>query len=285
MQTNHWRRRCAPALVVSALFPLLGAGCAKAPTNPIPPDISRQLVVSFSVDREINPNYQYFVLINFADSPGEAGPVPVVIGPQQTGTPSTSWGNGFAAPDPLSSGQGFVGFVRYGSGAYRFSRVATADPATGALYPVALGIFEDLGRPDQIINDPASGGQRNTLSFQLNLARLPGYVRGPGPDGQTGTADDVIPRYVQINLLATDNVPVNSVRPDEQKTWDALGDGRVTGEINTYLTIPLDQDATYSEVQRNIEPPDNDVRERLEGVINEPDLDIRDWTIEIRSGR
>lgn len=288
------RRTAFSAVAAAAAFAFL-AGCAKVPAGTVPTTRGRQLVVSLSVDREINPNYYYFVLINLTDDQNDAGPVPVVQGPLPQGPPSGTWGNGFAAPAPFGNNpqQGFVGFVRYGPGGYGVYRVGV-NTATNTLLSPVLNVFDFLNRPDVILNDPTSGGRANTMAFQLDLSRLPNYVR-PGADGVLGTADDTTARFVQINLLATDNVPAGSVDPFARKNWDALGDGRSGGlndpvnvgnpGINTWLTIPLDQDITRTETETNLEPPDNDVRERLEGVAPDPDLDIRDWTIEIRSPR
>jgi len=281
MQNTLLLRLLSAALIVPALGLLLSS-CARVPNDLNPNARGKQLVVTMRMEREVRQDYFYFVLINLTDDVADAGPVPIVQGPP--------WNNGFAAPAPLPANrQGFVGFVRYGTGGY--STFGVARDQNGNLANPTLNQFAFLERPDIILNDPVTG-RRDTIAFQLDLSRLPGYVR-PGPDGQLNTADDTTARYVQINFLATDSLPVGSVDQFARKTWDALGDGRSGGlndpvdlgnpGINTYLTLPLDQNVTRTETEANLEPPDNDVRERLDRVLTEPDLNLVDWTVEIRS--
>jgi hypothetical protein len=285
-------RRLAVAAALMGAPALLTNSCARVPESAGTRTRGKQLTVSLTVEREINPNYFYFVLINLTDEDSDPGPVPVVQGPP--------WGNGFAAPirqSPSSAltvpfgQQGFVGYVLFASGQYQVYALRS-DPNSGLLLNPVLGptSFDLLSRPDIVSPVPAGG---NAIEFQLDLARLPGYRRGNGPDNVAGTADDVIARYVQINLLATDNLPVGSVDPLARKTWDALGDGRVGSfndpanggnpGINTYVSIPLDQNLVTSEDERNLEPPDNDVRERLDRAVAEPDLNIVRWTVRLQN--
>ena len=274
------RRRTLSRLAALVLLPALLSGCAKYPDDRQAAG-GKQIVVSMQVAGRIRPEYFYFVLINLTDDPNDAGPVPVVDIP---------WGNGFAAPAPLPANrQGFVGYVTHNQfepQIYGVYRVAPVDPAQpdGPLTNPVIRNFQPLGLPDAYT--PVDAQNTNTLSFRLDLARLPTFRR-PGPDGVLNTPDDTTARYMQINLLATNTLPLGA-ESNVFKTWDALGDGRVTGGIetggiNTWFTISLDQNVVRRESEVNLEPVDNDVREKLDRVVTDPDLDIRDWTIEIRS--
>lgn len=276
-------RRGAVALLLPALLGpiLLSSGCARYPQNTIGGSGGKQLVVTMRVRGRIrttpppdlpgapSPTYYYFALINFTDDVGDAGPVPVVNIP---------WGNGFAAPAPLPANrQGFVGFVRIdafqqqGYGVYRVPATDPSNPDSPLFNPVTAN-FERLGLPDRY--SPLAAGDA-VISFQLDLSRLPAYLRNRGNGTRTPA------RYVQINLLATNNLP-QGADENAPKAWDALGDGRDTGAINTWLIIPLDQDVVQTNEQTNLEPA-GDVREKLGAAVEDPDLDIVGWTVEIRS--
>lgn len=257
-----------PLLAVAAA--LVGAGCARYPDNESATP-RKQLLVTLTVRGEIQrldalTPYYYFVLINLVDTIGEAGPVPVVDRIGGTG----DWGNGFAAasqsnPDP-NAAQGFIGFVQYdrfqGQNGYQVYRVQGN--------PIQRN-FVRLGTPDAA-QTPQPG--ERTLSFRLDLSRL--KLSPNDPDK----------RFLQINLLATNNLPAGV--NDAPKLWDALGDGTQTGSINSFLTLDITQNIT----RRNVDlpfgdpsrEPENDVRDHLDrGNVSEPNLDIVDWTIEVRS--
>lgn len=283
--------RCVAA-AAAALVPLLlllggAAGCARTPETATLRG-GKDLYVTLTVAGQIRraggggtgaqPPYYYFVLVNLTDEPTDAGPVPVVNSP---------WGNGFAAPAPIpANGQGFVGFVRYdtfqpfqGYGVYRVARTNPNDP-NSPLFNPTLARFEAEGAPDAFT--PVTADRPDQIQFRLNLARLPGFFR-PGADGVLGTADDTTARYAQINFIATNTLPQNDQNNQTViKYWDALGDGN-TGQINVPLTVSLDQNRVLTNAQSADPEPTGDVREQLAGRVNEPDLDIADWTIEVRS--
>jgi hypothetical protein len=234
------------------------AGCARYPENR-DTGPGKQILVTLRVRGRVQPPdalqpYYYFVLINRTDNLTDPGPVPVV---------STPWGNGFAAPAQAGA-QGFVGFVRFdrfqpqGYGVYRVAVI------NGQLDNPVNNRFEYLGPPDAFA--PIDAGDA-TLSFRLDLARL------PNPDA----------RYLQFNLLATNNIPFASDDPFAPKLWDALGDG-TTGEINVPVTIDTTQNTVRTNANSGQIEPERDVRERLDGPrVDEPNLDIVDWSVEIRS--
>ncbi len=233
-------------------------GCAKSPTSGGDDDASRKfLIVTMTVRGQIQPRdsltpYYYFCVINRTDTISDPGPVPVVDRP---------WGNGFAAPAPTASGdnQGFIGFVKYDRSGYRCFRVI-GNPTQGS--------FTDLGQPDGA-TAPQTG--EKTLSFRFDLNRL------------KLTPEEVEKRYVQINLIATNNIPIAA--EEAEKVWDALGDGR--GDAGTgSLNAPITLDATQNIIRRNSDfntEPANDVRDHLGPIVDDPNLDITDWSVEIRS--
>lgn len=212
----------------------------------------------------------YFVLINRSDDPNEGGPVPVVAPP---------WGNGYAAP-ARQGGQGFVGLVRYDNHSRSnsgYDVIAITNPDGTIVNPVTLGAYSGnyKGSPDSDTppqNGQNSGrtltpGDQNTLSFRLDLGRLPNANQ----------------RYLWINLLATNNLPQGST--DAPKIWDALGDGGDTGRINSAIRLDTTQNQQYlnSRQGQDTREPTSDVRDHLGTLVDAPDLDIIDCSLEIRS--
>jgi len=254
--------RLAPFVLLPLLA--LSLSCARIP--PGPQQTGRLLRVTFNVRGPIatggvNPN-RYFVLINRVDNPAEAGPVPIVTRP---------WGNGFAAPSQIGS-QGFVGFVLYdafqGIGGYGLYSLQVPGTST-LLKPDSLGFaaFEGLfiGVPTNYVTPQAGESQ---LNFQIDLNQL------PFPDKQ----------YLQINILATNAIPQGA--DDTPKRWDALGDGTNSepGSLNSWITIDTTQSTIRTNTETRLEPDAVDVRDRdLPGLVNQPDIDITDWRIELRN--
>ncbi|MGC4047254.1 MAG: hypothetical protein QM758_25935 [Armatimonas sp.] len=247
-----------------ALLPLLALSCARIP--PGSEQSGRLLRVTFKVRGQIssggvNTN-RYFVLINRVDTPADAGPVPIVTRP---------WGNGFAAPSQVGA-QGFVGFVLYdafqGIGGYGLYSLQVPGTTT-LLQPASLGFaaFEGLriGVPTNYVTPQAGESQ---LSFQIDLNQL------PLPDKP----------YLQINILATNAIPQGA--DDTPKYWDALGDGTNSepGSLNSWITIPVEQSTIRTNTETRLEPDVPDVRDRdLPGLVSQPDIDITDWSIELRN--
>lgn len=279
--TLHFRPRCRrhvasflPFLTLVTLS-LLGLSCARTPTVTNATN-KTFLIVNMTVRGRIQPSdatipYYYFCLINLTDNQNDAGPVPILNPP---------WGNGFAADKQPPGGQGFVGFVRYdrfqGQGGYGLYAVPKDE--NGAFIRAATvpqSGFIPLGQPDSY-RTPQLG--ESLLTFQVDLNRL---KRDPL------NADEPLPQYVQINLINTDKLPqgVDNV----PKSTDAFGDS-TTGTLSTYVTLQTN----ISRILRNsdlqpdgdlspAEPTQIDVRDRQTGaIVNEPNLDIVDWTIEIR---
>jgi hypothetical protein len=253
------RRLCFRVVFVVAVI----GGCARVPPGSVT-GTDKILVVSFTVrgaldiNRQPSGNY-YYVLINRTNNQFDPGPAPVVGPP---------WGNGFAAPETASA-QGFVGFVRYSREEGATGVGVYSCQVGGQLLNPALGSFTPLGPPDNV-QTPQPGD--STLSFQLDLARLPNANM----------------RYLQINILATNVLPQGA--DNTTKYWDALGDGRngtdtgTGGGLTNYVILDTEtnQIVTNSQQVGGTQEPANDVRNGLGPVVDDATLDIVDWTIQLR---
>ena len=258
---------------LASLGSALMTGCARYPSGIATSGPRLLMVVSFTVRGRIQQPgdsttpFYYYCVINRTNNLNDSGPVPII---------STPWGNGFAAPDPKqgvpagqSFAQGFVGFVRYSAqNGYRvFSAAVNGPDGKPVLQNPVNNNFTDLGPPNQA-QTPQAG--ESALSFQLDLSRL------PNNDTQ----------YIQVNFITTNYLPIGVTDAGIHKLWDALGDPG-QGDPNHYVTFPA-RAISLSNSQNPIEPDRNqpgDVRDTFDGrQVNEPDLDIVDWAIQIQSG-
>jgi len=214
-------------------------GCAKLPPEGSIP-VTKRLVFTVTTANPLNPNYIYMVALNPSTdvNPTTQGPVPVVAQP---------WGNGFVAG-------GCSNFVWW-------------DPSQppGAHYTIyqfvdaSLINFVRTSVPVDSTEPPVGTGR--TLQFTIDLAQIAPSV-------------DVANSYqnIQINLLTMDRRPQGN--DTGGKNWDALGDGRIPSQINTWVTIPLRVSGVYTnQTFSNIEPT---------GDVADPALDIVDFSIEVR---
>lgn len=246
------RKKALAAALAGLALLLLPTGCAKSPGGQTS-GTGPQLIISMTVAGRIRPDYSYFVLFNNAnDTNGTNGPIPVV---------STPWGNGFAAGRTADGG--LTHFVRFDP----------SQPQGGyGVYAIVPGsnlrTFQYLGAPLQVTTGS------NTLSFRIPLSQL-ATLGVPAGSVQN----------LQINFLATNTVPQDP-NYGGTKFFDALGDARQPGGVNNYITISTAQSAIYDNSTKNIEPSnESDVTEAGNGVfrpVNEPDLDIRDFRVEVR---
>ena len=248
-------RLIQPFVVAAALVNL--PGCAKAPAG-ISGSTGTQLVVTMSVQGKIRSDYYYFALFNPVATPTTStGPVPVVAPP---------WGNGFAA------GQ-FSAFVRY-DGSQPFSGYGfyIVVPGSNMLQ------FQGPGAPTQytpVQQDPGTGQLvGKTITFQIPLSAL---ATSSLPVGQIG--------YVQVNFVATSRIPVNPT-DTTPKLFDALGDPRSAGGLNNPVAISVTQSGLYQNSNQVLPEPQGDVGEWVNSQFQsneDPDLDIVDWRIEVRT--
>lgn len=127
------------------------------------------------------------------------------------------------------------------------------------LDPDRLQVFQSLGLPLEASISADGKSMRVVIDF-ASLAL----------DGQ----DPAEIKVLQINIIATDRTPKDP-NDTSLKMWDALGDSRQFP--NAYLTLMTDADRVLRNADTNLEPAGDVVNG------NDPDLDIVDWQIEVRS--
>ena len=225
---------------------LMFVGCAKYPDNAA--GNGRRLIVRFTVAGKVRPDYCYFVCINNSnDALGSNGPKPVLTAP---------WGNGYAA------GQ-FTHVVEYTSG--QTYGISTLYKIINPSNPINR---QPIGTP--LNTELSSDG--STLQFTIDLNSILN-------SGQT--VDQL--QALQINIIATNRVPLNP-NDTSSKYWDALGDGRDNTTINAYLHILTAQDGSWQNQSGALNyEPSGDVMDRDTPASVDPDLDIVDWQVELRS--
>lgn len=127
------------------------------------------------------------------------------------------------------------------------------------LDPDRLQVFQPLGAPLEASVSADGKSMRVVVDF-ASIAR----------EGQEPA--DI--RVLQINIIATDRTPKDPT-DTSLKMWDALGDSRQSP--NSYLTIQTDADRILRNADTGMEPAGDVVNG------NDPNLDIVDWQIEVRS--
>lgn len=153
------------------------------------------------------------------------------------------WGNGFVAGDVSH-------FVRWSADqAPRYQLYVFRDVNLLDFRPIAVPVFYE---------DVAVGGK--TLRFELDLLQISESVDQAN-----------LWQSLQVNFLTMDRVPSGSTG---SKTWDALGDGRLPSQINLPITVPLKTSGTYNNSTVVDREPSGDTAD--------PDIDIVDWSIEVR---
>jgi hypothetical protein len=205
-------------------------------------------------------------LLNNANDQNAPGPVPVLTPP---------YGNGFATGP---SGQsGFTDFVRFDN----------LQPQGYALYH-AVGDsnrsnFVFLGQPVSFVPpDPNDPRTANQLRFEIDLSQIIVDANGApltDPAEAAQRANQI--RFLQVNIIATDNVPRDVTTPIIKQV-DALGDTRSLLGASSFLILDVSQiGRTYANLDftgQAIEEPNTiDV---FDG--NDPTLDLVDWSVEVR---
>jgi hypothetical protein len=118
-----------------------------------------------------------------------------------------------------------------------------------------LNTYSQVGIPTNY-REVAPGDKE--IYFEMNLSQIE-------PDPVAAAALESL----QVNFLTMDRIP----QAGNTKFWDSIGDSRIPSQINDYLIIPLRSSALYQNSDNNVEP-------RGDQVI--PDLDIVDWSVEVR---
>ena len=208
-------------LVLTAGVLLLATpGCAKYPSGGT--GSGPELVVTMTVEGQINPNDYYFVIFDVSnDQHGSNGPVPVIAPP---------WGNGICAAQnpPSSTNPGATSFVEYlGS--------SSAGNGNGYLLNVFtnsnLTQYQAAGVPVQ--STAVTGAAANTLQFTVLLSQLA---------TSSISANDIT--HIQINAIATDVIITNPTSTGP-KDFDALNDP-THSVLSDYITIPTAQAGNFS---------------------------------------
>lgn len=156
------------------------------------------------------------------------------------------WGNGFCAGKATHFVR-YDGFQINGYALFQFTDLQN------------LLTYVQIGVP---VNYVIPGPTDALLDFEIDLAQLRPPPLNP---------NDI--QALQVNLMTMDRVPTDPHDPNP-KFWDALGDSRDPSSIDDYITINVTVDRTYRNSDTNIE---------IRGDAPSPDLDIVDWTIQIRS--
>jgi hypothetical protein len=158
---------------------------------------------------------------------------------------SQPWGNGFVA------GTAEV-FIRW-------------DPLTSPNYIIYrfrdanMLQFTQIGVP---VNFRTVNPGDKILQFEVDLNQIAASV-----------AEAPLLQSMQVNFLTMDRVPRGN--DPGTKVYDALGNTLDPGHINDFVVIPLDRSGVYDNARfSNLEPT---------GDTPDPDLDIADWSIEVRT--
>lgn len=219
-----------------AFLALVALGCAKLPDTGGGGGGTR-IAFTMRVAREIRQGYIYMVAIRPSTDPNppEQGPIPVIAPP---------WGNGFVAGTVTH----FVMWANTQSPRYLIYQFR---PSTNLIEYFAIGA------PVNYVD--VNPGER-LLRFEIDLTQI-------APDAATaGTYQSL-----QVNFLTMDRIPQGTTG---SKAWDALGDGRLPGEVNTPITIPLRTSGIYDNARfLDLEPA---------GDTPDPDLDMDDFIVEVR---
>lgn len=231
-------------IATSLVFALLfgSIGCAKFPSQP-GPVADKLLIFRMRVDRRIRTG----------EDPGDAGQPYIYMVAIR---PSTSTNPIEQGPIPVIAppwGNGFVAgnvthFVWWNPQQFpRYSLYKFQDPL--------LNTYSIVGVPVNF-REVAPGDKE--IYFEIKLSQLE-----PVPE----VAAQI--ETLQVNFLTMDRIPQTGTT----KFWDAIGDGRIPSEINDWLLIPLRTSAIYQNSDNNVEP---------RGDQADPDLDIVDWSVEVR---
>lgn len=231
------------------------AGCAKFPANPVGQEF-RRLIFRLRVAGEIRPDYLYFVAIRTSRdaNPDANGPVPVITFPNA---------NGFVAGQPTH-------FVQYDPTLSRpfiirrFVKSSEEPNPPDPNSPVDLTKWTDIGVPISYSDVPP--GTRE-LVFEISLNQIADSV------DEAGQLLSLQVNFLTMNRLLTTDT--------SNRVYDALGDTRSINEINDYVRIPLTTSRVYDNQFFNFLEPTSDSPANTDSP--DPDLDIVDWSVEVRT--
>jgi hypothetical protein len=228
----------------------------------------------------VRSDYFYYFLINYDKTLGgtvgnQSAPGPVPIEGQLQGG---GYGNGFASGYNGSTTAGFTDYVEFHGGVYQLYHVV---PGTNLQQAVPEGAPVSYTLPGTNLNNT------NTLQFAIDLSQIVVDNNGGSLDATTTTKMALLIQWLQVNIVATDVVPLNPTLP-VFKQIDSLGNNASSTLANTYLTLPMNQvgqiftnaDATSLGLS-SPEPSSNDVY-TTDGSVGDPSLDLLDnYTIAV----
>lgn len=118
-----------------------------------------------------------------------------------------------------------------------------------------LNEYFQIGVP--VLYDPVEEGERE-LRFEIDLSQL------------VPEADVNNYQSVQVNFLTMNNTNQSG----GGRIWDALGDANIPSQINAPVTVRLNSAQVYNNQNQIFQEPLGDCPD--------PDLDIVDWSVEVR---
>ena len=270
---------------IATLFPILillwASGCAQLPPNQNGLSGVR-LRVTMTFRGDINPNYAYFFLINNTSTatklegdPNAPGPVAIFLPP---------YGNGFArSSNNDASSIGFTDYIRFDQTGYRLWYVSGNAQSGFSYLPANQSPISSVlpGQNGELTN--------KQLQFEIDLSQLLRQANGAPLTDQTQaiTIARAI-RYLQVNIVATSNVPTDLTTLREKQV-ESLGDTRDSTSRSSFLLLDVSGSnplVSNNNVLNSLikEPAENDVVDLGSNRIGggDPSLDIVDWSIEVR---
>ena len=236
-----------PRLPGLTLLALALGGCAKFPEGGAAENDTR-ILFSMTVAGEVRSDYVYIVALRASEdaNPQGRGPQPVVTYPSANGFVAGG-ATHFVRWDPLQS-RAYV--------LYRFTDPSTGEGTDGNID--GLTAWREVGIPITQTDVAVPGGR--TIAFELSTRQLADTVASAGAL-----------QALQVNFLTANRIAAQS---GSGRVYDGLGDTRTVAGVNQTILVLLNTSNTYSDSRSNdLEP---------EGDTTDPDLDIVDWTIEVR---
>lgn len=232
--------KTARFLTLFALTSLV-AGCAKFP-NVGPSNFTKRLLFKLTVQGQLRTG----------QAPGDLGLPYVYIIALRLSTDPAPTTDG-PIPVVVPGGNGFVA----GNATHYilWNPIASPQYQIWQFRDATLNESFQIGVP--INSKPYVTGDR-TLEFEIDMSQL------------IPAADVNTIQSIQVNFLTMNNTNTSG----SGRLWDALGDGRISTQINNFFTFQPRSSQTYNNAnQGNVEPS---------GDTPDPDLDITDWSVEVR---
>jgi hypothetical protein len=269
MQSNGY---CRPWAALGVLWILLlSGGCAQLPPNQNALS-GKRMTVTITFNGPVNPLNYYFFLINNVSNQNAPGPI-AVLGP-----PYGS--NGFATSSDGSGTPGFTDYVEYNSSlpqGYGLGHVL----GSGNNYSYQLKSSPISFTPP----DPTNPNTANQLQFTLDMSQLIYDANGNPLTDQTQAitmARNI--RWLQVNIVATNILPVDSTTLNASKEVDSLGNTLTSAGATSFLNLDMSQNVVTQNNQYvagqppYLYEPAGDV---YPPGSNDPTLDITNWSISV----